>query len=107
MPLSSLTLLLDGVTHFKHKPWPRLKDESAEQMFLSFAQLDTQKLKHIRKFVGCHFSTLLGVIEAEASKRFLQNKSCKDNKSKLFNVMYPVAVPKHPVVFGGPLQNHT
>jgi len=85
----------------------RLKNKPADEMYLSFAELDLQKLKHVRKLVGCHFSTLLGVIQAEASKRFLNNRAHEVDSSNKVLIGYPIGRPAHPVVLGGPLQNHT
>jgi len=105
-PLSLYHLFLNGAKASHSKNWPTLKDKPTEEMYLSFTELDTQKLKHIRKLLGCHFSTLLGVIQAEASTRFLNINACEVYKPNKFAISYPVAVPGHPVVSGGPLQNH-
>jgi len=105
MPLTSFKVLW-SVIKCGRMPWPTIKDKALDQMYLSFSDLDLQNFKRARQLAKCHFTTLLGAVEIEASKRFLQWKGIKFDFPEKLLLTYTVPVAKHPVVFDGPLQNH-
>jgi len=105
MPLIVVKVLC-SVIKCGRMPWPTIKNKPLDEMYLSFSDLDLNQFKRARQLAKCHFTTLLGVLEVEASKRFLQWRGIKFDVPEKLLLAYSVPVAKHPVVFDGPLQNH-
>jgi len=79
------------------------------KMFLSFATLDLETVKKIKKLGKCHFNTILGVVQVDALRKlFLESGRVNSAKELPSNIYISSAGPwpRHPVMTGKGLGNH-